>query len=199
MRKPTFLVLLIIFFNCNLFAQSISKDEYKIYEVVLDKIAAGDSEFSFVILNKTQIVDLTITPERIFDKDFAKKNKESHTLSPIFSIKNQYWLVEKTEIEQVLKMGDDDWAKIENERKRKNLPLFAEPDYDVLWKHFYKKYPKSGGYYDLSRVGFSSNKRIAIVKITQSGGVSGYTKWFTLAKNKNKWKVIKSSSSEWIV
>ena len=58
------------------------------------------------------------------------------------------------------------------------------------WKTFYKKYPKSSGYWDFSPVGYSSNGTKALVYLGHHcGGLCGTGHLVLLAKENDRWRV----------
>lgn len=201
MNKILFSILFVIFFSFSFFAQTVTKEEYEIYAVVLRKIyrdnLKNDGGTAFVILDKTKIFDSFVTTNKITNRDFNKKNQTSVKLTPSFPIKYQYWVVEKDKISQLLEMGDSDWVKIKEERKSNNLPPYFSAD-SVIWKYFYENFPKAYGYYELSRIGFSSNKKFAKVNVEMSSAESGFTTAYILKKNGLRWIIYSSSGSGWI-
>ncbi len=74
-------------------------------------------------------------------EDYVARNRQSIMLGKEFKLKIDYRIVPYVEIEK----------------------LFSDIDLDNAWKPFYSKYPASGGYIRLSRVGFNKAKDQAIV------------------------------------
>jgi hypothetical protein len=65
------------------------------------------------------------------------------------------------------------------------------------WKGFYEKYPDSGGYNEVSAVGFNSDKTIAIVYVAHMcGGLCGGGSFHVLEKKDGKWQAHKWKGSE---
>jgi len=68
------------------------------------------------------------------------------------------------------------------------------------WKSFYEKYPDSGGYNELSGVGFNSDKTVAVVYVAHfCGGLCGGGGFHVLEKKEGKWQPLKwkGSSCSW--
>lgn len=99
-------------------------------------------------------------PPEVLD-DFTSKNKEKHLLEERFSLKTQYVLVSRSDLEEILKAGRE-------------------------WEGFYSKFPDSQGLTILSRVGLNDKRNQALVwvenvsyvgdTLTDSGGYVFLTK-----------------------
>lgn len=56
------------------------------------------------------------------------------------------------------------------------------------WESFYRRYPDSGGWIELSAVGFNANKTVAVVYMgNHCGGLCGGGKFHVLQKKDGKW------------
>lgn len=56
------------------------------------------------------------------------------------------------------------------------------------WKEFYKRYPNSKGFIDLSAVGFNADKSVAVVSLGRwCGGLCGEGGYYVLQKKDGKW------------
>lgn len=69
------------------------------------------------------------------------------------------------------------------------------------WKNFYQKYPDSGGYNELSAVGFNSDKTVAVVYVAHScGGLCGAGQFYVVEKKDGRWQELKwkGSSCSWV-
>lgn len=200
MRITFFTILLLIIFSLNNFGQTVTKEEYEVYSIVLNHIHKDNVkngwQSPFVILDKTKNSDGWESLNKGTHKDFKKKNRISVQLNPVFPIKYQYWVVEKDAINNLIEMGRRDFTKIQEERKLNKRPLYAEPDTEVIWKHFNEKYSNAWGYYQFSRIGFDSNKNYAKVEVEyESDG--GFRMVYLLNKSKRKWKIIESTGVMW--
>ena len=83
---------------------------------------------------------------------------------------------------------------------RKQLDaIFA--DGPAGWKSFYEKYPDSGGYNEVSAVGFNTDKTVAVVYVGHScGGLCGGGSFHVMQKKNDKWQPLnwKGSSCSWV-
>ncbi len=65
------------------------------------------------------------------------------------------------------------------------------------WKKFYEKYPDSGGYNEVSAVGFNADKTVAIVYVAHScGGLCGGGSFHVLEKKDGKWQKLNWKGTE---
>lgn len=65
------------------------------------------------------------------------------------------------------------------------------------WKSFYEKYPKSGGFNEVSAVGFNADKTVAVVYVAHScGGLCGGGSFHVLQKKDGNWQALKWKGSE---
>lgn len=64
------------------------------------------------------------------------------------------------------------------------------------WKAFYEKFPDSGGYNEVSAVGFNADKTVAVVYVAHScGGLCGGGTFHVLQKKEGKWQPLKWKGS----
>jgi hypothetical protein len=198
MRKIFFSLLLIFICGFNLFAQSsvIKEEEYAVYARVLRHIRSEDLEqtkakYSFVIL------DTTFSPNyfseykngkfRNLSKDFVRKNLTSSKLETLFPVKYEYQITSQAEIDELLKIGRNELERVKAEYKLRNVGITDESGF--VWQPFYAKYPKANGYYQFSRVGFSSDKKFALVMVEGKGAYWSSNMEYILRKTKGKWTV----------
>lgn len=102
-------------------------------------------------------------------EDFNRKNERAYILENRLSIPLSVILISERELDQIF-------------------------DFDEGWKEFYKRYPGSGGYITVSRVGFNKDKSEAFVYISsQSGWLigSGYFVLLSRPSKDDKWGVVK--------
>jgi hypothetical protein len=65
------------------------------------------------------------------------------------------------------------------------------------WKNFYEKYPDSGGYNEVSAVGFNKDKTVAVVYVAHMcGGLCGGGSFHVLEKKDGKWQTLKWKGTE---
>ncbi len=106
--------------------------------------------------------------------DFAAKNKELQPLKDKFNIKLKRTLIKKDELEQIFSESGNGW------------------------NGFYNKFPDSGGYIGVSRVGFDVRKKQALVYFEHNCYRLCASGHFVLLKmSEAGWKVVKRSMS-WI-
>jgi len=155
----------------------ITAEEYKVYMAAL-----GENREPFVIRDKSDMdkesknIDRysvreflkELIPETI--EDFQAKNKETAQLKKKFPTNINYTLIKIDELKE----------------------FFAyEFDGEMDWEAFYKKYPKSGGLYTFSRVGFSQNGQQALLFVTNwCRSLCGEGNYYLLKKENGEWKVI---------
>jgi hypothetical protein len=68
------------------------------------------------------------------------------------------------------------------------------------WEEFYKRYPQSGGYIELSAIGFNEDKNVAVVYVAHSCGLlCGGGDYHVLQKKDGKWVPLswRGSSCSW--
>ena len=98
--------------------------------------------------------------------DFLEVNKSKWRLAEKFNSDIPYRL-----------MGPNDFPAANNEK---------------AWADFYKKYPESGGFIDLSAVGFNPDKTIAIFSLSHwCGMLCGEGSYRTFRKVDDKWAPLK--------
>lgn len=165
--------------------QTVSAEEYLVMSTVLSEYDQPGKEF--IIMDLTiqghDLLDLSpsnfVAPRvneelpQLLDetkKDFNERNRQAYPLEKKFSVKSPYTFITKAEYDAIFKDKFEDYA----------------------WKDFYKKYPKALALYYFSRVGFSSDKKQAVIQIHEAHGTLGkeYV-FFLLAKNEDAWKVEK--------
>lgn len=155
----------------------ITAEEYKVYMAVL-----GKTKEMFVVRDKSGMDKESKNIDRFSVRDFLKelipetiedfqaKNKEIAQLKKKFPTKINYKLINIDELRE----------------------FFAyEFDGEMDWEAFYKKYPKSGGLYTFSRVGFSQDGQQALLFVTNwCRSLCGEGNYYLLKKENGEWKVI---------
>lgn len=218
MKKIIFTILLIAFCSFNLFAQSIvTKEEYEIYATVFEKHFENSRSvgfvFSIAILQDTTGVDLkkSLNDKRVSDyfysmflsaqlkrmdledlvENFEETNKDSVKLEKQIPTEYEYSLVTKGEIEALIEENRKENA----EYYKKCSPCMPSP---YTWQPFHGKYRNLLGYYSLSRVGFSKDKKFALFYI--SGEELGQRAWgfYVLNKVNDKWEIYKGFWDGWV-
>ena len=169
----------------------VTKEEYAVYNAVIGDMFAGSkvtfdtqAEVKLLVINDHTTSNLFLLGQSdetsstfrqelplLVDEtmnDYRTKNKGSEQLKPAFDLKIKYTLVEKQVIDLIFKHGPDGWPA------------------------FYKKYPDSGGYLRLSRVGFNRKTVQALIYVEHGcGGLCGTGHYVFLVKGQEGWKVNK--------
>jgi len=203
MRKIFSLLFFIFVCSFCLFAQSSeTKEEYAVYARVLRDIRSEDvkqskAKYSFVIL------DATFNPDyfseykngkfRSLSTDFRRKNHTSSKLEKMFPVKYEYEMTSQSEIDELLKIGSNEFERVEAEYKLRNMVITSGSS--IVWKPFYAKHPKANGYYQFSRVGFSSDRKFALVSVEGKGAYWFSNMEYILRKVKGKWTVYQAAGS----
>lgn len=205
--KTILTIILIAFGSFNLFARSskITKEEYAVYSKIFEslyekrKVAA---DFQLVISDNT--VKKTFnsgTPEsRLSHKsdaaqlynDFSQqkieelvenyneRNSSSALIKERFKTKYSYFIISQYELDKLLIIG----KKLYDEMLEK--PVDELHSSMAIWKPFLNKY-HTDGCYTLSRVGFSKNKKLALVLVSRTNGISGDDVFYILEKSDGQW------------
>jgi hypothetical protein len=151
----------------------LTDEEYKVFLTIL-----GNDRRDFVIRDKIEgtalgqygIDNLKQTFEEInsdIAEDYVLRNKESAQIEKRFPTKNDYILITENELNKLFESRRD-------------------------WAGFYKKYPKSGGIYTFSRVGFSPDGKQAVVSVGFGCGLRcGKGKFYLLQKEEGEWRITK--------
>lgn len=168
----------------------VSPEEYSVYSAAIREMFAGDkvtfdgggsnirrhvvgdvtsTESSYKAESKGWGILRSESPlltQELID-DFLLQNKTSADLEKKFDLKLETLLIKKSEIDEVRKVYD--------------------PSH---WEDFYKKYPDSKGFIQLSRVGFNRTKDRALVYFQHwCGNLCGSGHYLLLSKGRDGWKV----------
>lgn len=209
-------------FGVSILAKSkVTKEEYLVYAGVVENNYANFKPNEFV--TTIAILENTIEPnlvslekfleqKRLFDylykatssneitpsnlegllKDFKETSKDPVRLKNQFPIEYNYSLITKGEIDKLLEDGKKEYA--ETLKKCKCL-VTGE---GVIWQPFHRKYRNSGGYYSFSRIGFSPDKKFALVYVNTESGDHGSSTFYVMEKVNSKWRVYKNFGGGWI-
>ncbi len=187
------------------YKENFKHDEYKTFFVILDDVVKPNFITLEKHLNHISISDylyktnpsteLTPSTFEILLEDFKKNNKHSAKLEKQFPIKYEYKITNKVEIDQLLEAGEKEYEEIS---KRSKHPFFGSK-ISFIWQPFRRKYQNSGGYYNLSRVGYSENKKLALVYINTESGDYGSSKFYILEKVNDRWEVRKNFGSAFTI
>lgn len=204
LKRILFLALLTVLSHSFIFGQSDKlpvyedKTAYEVYSAILTLQEAKRSEAkNFVIRGETlrnfgAFIDgkfnesICLRPDEESAKvigtaveDFKKVNQTKWRLQEKFKLEIPYKLVGTEKVISLIKPMTDD----EN------------------WDEFYKQYPDSGGFVDVSAVGFNADKTVAVVsKGRWCGSLCGEGQYYVLQKVNGEWIPLKWSGElcSWI-
>jgi len=150
-------------------------EAYEVYSAILptEWPWQAPNAKSLVIRSETEGYKMCLKPEAESEKiigqaisEYVKLNKESWLLKRGLSIEKPYELVPFDELRSALKQGG--------------------------WENFYKQYPNSGGWIELSAIGFNADKTVAVVYMGHhSWSLSGSGRFHVLQKKDGKWTPLK--------
>ena len=206
MKKCFFVLCLIFICFAKVPAQrKISAEEYKVYAAILKDIYQINfneykTKSAFVILNSTFQPDFVgtykVSKIKGLLNNFRRANKTIAVLDEQISVKYDYTIIDKSEIDVLLKIGEANLKIQEAEYKKRNIGIRGGSDY--IWEPFYKKFPNANGYYQFSKTGFSSNRKFAVVYVERKAGSSGDSTIYILKKIKGIWKINFSYGGSWV-
>lgn len=159
-------------------------DAYEVYAAILpsDWMWSVNKAKKLVIQSKASAFKMCVTPkgesiEILKDaiSAYVELSKKSWLLQRRFSLEKPYELITSEELKSTFEHGS--------------------------WEKFYERYPNSGGYLDLSPVGFNKEKTVAIVYMGHNcGNLCGGGTFYVLQKKDGKWVPLKyqGSSCSWM-
>ena len=150
-------------------------EAYEVYSAILPTEwpqLLGNAK-SLAIRSETKGYKMCLQPEAESEKiigqaisEYVKLNKETWLLKRGLNIEKPYELIPYDELRSALKQGG--------------------------WENFYKQYPNSGGWIELSAVGFNADKTVAVVYMGHhSWSLSGGGRFHVLQKKDGKWTPLK--------
>jgi hypothetical protein len=160
-----------------------SSEEQSVYETVikhhLSEFHSNQSKFLVIRENTAKNIHSeddyweylheqfpSISPQTL--EDCKTKNKDSKKLKR-FESSIDYVLLEEKDLEEIFKAGTDGW------------------------QNFYKRYPSSSGFIELSQVGFNKTMDQALVFITDTCGMEcAVGRYMLLQRNSEGWQVMKA-------
>lgn len=155
-------------------------DAYEIYSMLLPLEWTTTAAHAKTLVIQTETVDyeMCLQPEKEYTQllspaitAFEKLNKQPTLLQRKFADSISYRLVTSADIK-------------------------ATFDETYSWEKFYKLYPSSGGYTQISQIGFNADKTIAIAYIGHScGGLCGGGGFHVLQKKEDKWSPLEWKGS----
>lgn len=196
---PVFFLVLFLFVAASAQTTKLNEDS-AVYSQALREVRKrlkknGEPPIRFVIIRET----LTSNRPDPFDgqksvyRNFANLNQESIRLDRIsLNGSTAISLAEMKGIESLIEKDREDWAKSEAERFAKTgvrtFEICGAP-----WKHFYDRFPGASGYYRFSRVGFSNDRRFALVQVNGEGQCWDSRETFLFRRKKWGWVVYAAS------
>jgi len=154
-------------------------EAYQVYSAIipLEWPSRVANARALVISGKTARFDMCLHPDEGSDKiigaaieDYVRLTKQSWQLESRFSLKTPYELVTPSDLESIIEGGG--------------------------WEYFYKVHPDSGGYIELSPVGFNAAKTVAVVYTGHAcGNLCGGGGFQVLEKMDGEWKPLKWNGS----
>jgi hypothetical protein len=173
----------------------VSSDEYEVYSALIREDYVREGISLAVITDETynpipegssasqvfaQLTALHSPPSldaEMWDDFVARNSQGPRKVGRSFSVGVRYILVDYKAIEGLFVPG---------------------VDFEEAWRQFYKKYPRSGGYVRVSRVGFNRAKDQALVHTSwMCGQRCGEGKYVLLVRRDGKWK-IESQFLRWV-
>ena len=159
------------------------QDAYEVYSAILPlEWPLRDAHAKrLVIQNETKSYEMCLRPEKEWQEkigpaisDYVRSNAKPALLQPRIKVGVPYGLIIADELRSTIQTAD--------------------------WEGFYKRYPDSGGWMELSAVGFNVNKTVAVVYMGHHcGALCGGGGFHVLEKKDGKWVALdwKGSSCAW--
>ena len=148
-------------------------EAYEVYSAILPSGWTWREAKSkkLVIRSDTRTYDMCLRPEKEYEEiigpaisDYVRQNEKTWILQKNLSIEKPYEIIRGDEIQSMFEQGLEGW------------------------KPFYEKYPDSGGWIELSAVGFNGDKTVAVVYMGHHcGGLCGGGNFHVLQKRDGKW------------
>ena len=164
-------------------AVAAANDEYDVYSALINDIYVKEKVKLIVITNPTccdsSTMDLHSDSWRILLEElkplsrdtlevYASRNMQQVELERKFQLRAKYQVVPYSTVKKIL----------------------TNIDFDEAWRRFYSRYPASGGYIRLSRVGFNKTSDQALVSTAwMCNTLCGEGNFVVLVKQGGLWKV----------
>lgn len=173
---------------------------YEVYSAILSSPKAVEQSKSknFVIRQETlrnfgAFLDIEPVPTQICLRPDAESAKIIGTaIADYIKVNKTIWLLqEKFKLEISYKL-------VSSKTVVSIINPFTEKE---DWKEFYKQYPDSGGFIDLSAVGFNADKSVAVISQGRwCGSLCGEGEYYVLQKKGGKWIPLewKGESCDWV-
>ena len=154
---------------------SVTDEEYSVYSALINSSFLHPKTDRVIIQAYTEFDSATVVIPEEFKEDLLPKIERSETLERRFSLKVEYMLLNKDQLETLFKEG-----------------------LGKGWEGYWKGYPKGTGLLGLSRVGFNRAHTTAYVYASETcGSLCGNGYSFLLEKVNGTWQV-KEKKDLWI-
>ena len=178
-------------------AQGLAQlDEGSVYSAAIREIQKrleqdGHQSKRFVVLKESLV---GADSERLrgrnsVDRNFNLQNRRSVPINENFYAGSATIVfVHLSEVEALIERSRREWEELEAKR-------FAETGLRVPstcgapWTYFNQRFEGAEGYYRLSRVEFSNDRRTANVEIMGAGGCWNSSDWFQFRWTSGRWKI----------
>jgi hypothetical protein len=158
-------------------------DAYEVYSAILPSewpLKAAHAK-RLIIQTETKHFEMCLQPEKEWQEkvgpaisDYVRANAKPSLLQPKIEVEVPYQLIVAEELKSAIQKGD--------------------------WEGFYQSYPDSGGWLELSAVGFNAEKTVAVVYMGHHcGSLCGGGGFHVLEKKDGKWIALdwRGSSCGW--
>jgi hypothetical protein len=162
-------------------------DEYAVWSVLLTKKYATEGTKRLVIEDQTALLPSDLIVSHLADlenasdavSDLKTKNQRPYIMENKFSVSLPCILISKGTENGLFHFPGDNRIDAE-----------AVKNIDQGWRQFYQDFPDAGGILSISRVGFNSDKSLAIVYISAKKSMMiANGKCYVLAKKNGSWEL----------
>ena len=181
----------------------VSPEEYAIYGVVLRSfywrsVMQNQQGPVFVILSETATGNGSLPGERRMKgltRNFLRRNRYTAHLEAKFPVRHKLSIMKKLELDQLIERGARDAAATAGRYKAGRISIFA-PSCGSEWKYFNEKFSdEAPGYYQFSRIGFSQDRKFALVSLHGEGACWKTWNVYVLKRNKRGWTIYSGGGS----
>ena len=193
----------------------ITAEEYSMYAIVLKEIyreqrRTDHKKYLMVLLSRSSsepVPELSRADQKPpgwkRDKrmkglweNFDRRNKLPVSFQHKFPVKFGVEIVDREQIAVLIEKGKIETENEERNRREKlgtNYISDASTCGPFTWKYFYQRFPRANQFYQFSRIGYSANRRYAVVEATGEGFGSGSNWTYWLIRTTSGWKVYQAS------
>jgi hypothetical protein len=155
-------------------------EAYEVYsEIIPDERSIDNANGKIVVQQETESNPFIGSPDTCFDADvvteyreafdgYRQANSQRWTLRPAMQFDRSFEMITKKEIDNFFRVGPPGW------------------------QHFYQHHPNSGGYVEVSAIGFNREHTVALVYVGNScGGQCGDWTYHLLQRDRHgKWTAL---------